>query len=113
LSPGLTRLRRDRVGKQRVARQVVAQILDHVRGFVAGERALMMRIGIDMVAEIGQPVGVEHDEGRDAAFRRAAAEFAQRPHRVFPRRFERTARNLRQHQRRDVGDFGGKNELSH
>ncbi len=109
----LARLRRDGFGQFGVARQVVAQILDHVRGLVAGERPPMMRIGVDMVAEIGEPVRVEHDEGRDAAIPRAPAEFAQRAHGVFPRRFQRTARNLRQHQRRNVGDLGGKNELSH
>jgi hypothetical protein len=111
--PGIARLLRDRFREHGVTRQVVTQILDHVRGFMAGEGAAMLRIGVDVVAEIGQPVGIEHDEGRDAAASGAPAELAQRAHRVLPRRLERTARHLRQHQRRHVGDLGGKNKLSH
>ena len=34
-------------------------------------------------------------------------------HRVFPRLPQRTALDLRQHQRRHVGDLGGENQLSH
>ena len=111
--PRARRLPGNGFGKRGVARQVVTQILDHLRRFVAGEGATMMRIGVDVVAEIGQPVRVEHHEGRDAALAGTAAEFTQRLHRAFPGALERTARDLRQHQGRHVADLGRKNEFSH
>jgi hypothetical protein len=113
IQPGLASLAGDGFGEGGIARQIVAQILDHVRRLVACERAAMLRIGIDVVAEVGKPVGIEHDEGPDTAFPGTAAEFAQGAHRAFPRRSQRTSLELRHHQRRHVTDLGGKSQRSH
>jgi hypothetical protein len=107
------RLIRDCLRKRRIARHVVAQILDHLRRFMACEGAALMRIGVDVVAEIGKPVRVEHHESRHAAFPRAAAKFAQRIDGLLPRRLQRAALGFRQYQRRHMADFGGKYNLSH
>jgi len=67
----------------------------------------MLRVGVDMVAEIGQPC-VSNTTKVETRRSLARGQFAQRPHRVFARLSQRTALDLRQHQRRHVGDLGGK-----
>jgi len=107
-----SRLLRDRFGQRRITGQIVAQVLDHLRCFVAGEGTAMLRIGVDVIAEIGQPVRIEHDKGRNAARPGTAAQLAQGRNRTGPRTLKRTALGFRQHQRRHVGDLGGENKLS-
>ncbi|MBA7638700.1 hypothetical protein ES703_46356 [subsurface metagenome] len=113
VQPALGSFGRDRFRERGIAGQVVAQILDHVRRFVTGEGAAVMRIGVDVVAEIGQPVGVEHHEGRHLALDCAAAKLAQGFNRALARGLQRAALGLRQHQRGHVADLGGKDQLSH
>ncbi|MGC0393301.1 DNA-binding transcriptional MocR family regulator [Bradyrhizobium liaoningense] len=89
---------RDSLGEARITRQIVAQILDHLRRLVARERAAMPRIGVDVVAEIGEPVGIEHHEAGDAALFRSPAQLAQGADRRLSRGTQRAAGLLRQHQ---------------
>ena len=59
---------RDHLAKFGVALVAVGQVFDEVRQFVAGVKAFKMRCVVYVVTTVDQPVGVEHNNGINAAF---------------------------------------------
>ena len=100
----LHRLVGDKLAQLRVAVVVVGHVANKMRQFVTGVDALEMVGTVDVVGAVDQPVGVEHDNGIDAHFTAALANFFMPVDRaltaavVFPRQ-------LRQIHRRHVSDF--------
>ena len=102
--PELYGLVGDKLAQLRVAVVVVGHVANKMRQFVTGVDALEMVGAVDVVGAVDQPVGVEHDDGIDAHFAAALANFFMSVDRalaaavVFPRQ-------LRQIHRRHVSDF--------
>ena len=102
--PELHRLVGDKLAQLRVAVVVVGHVANKMRQFVTGVDALKMVGTVDVVGAVDQPVGIEHDDGIDAHFTAALANFFMPVDRaltaavVFPRQ-------LRQIHRRHVSDF--------
>ena len=94
----------DKLAQLRVAVVVVGHVANKMRQFVTGVDALKMVGAVDVIGAVDQPVGVEHDDGIDAHFTAALANFFMPVDRalaaavVFPRQ-------LRQIHRRHVSDF--------
>ena len=59
----------------RVAVVVVGHVADKVRQFVAGIDAFEMVGAVNVVGAVDQPVGIENDNGIDAHFTAALANF--------------------------------------
>ena len=94
------------VGECRVSRIVVAQILDHVRRFVTGVAARMVRIGVDVKTEIRQPVRIENQERIGVPVAGTPANLLERLDRGRATAFQR-ALPLREKERRHVRNLGG------
>ena len=94
----------NQVAQLRVAVVVVGHVANKMRQFVTGVDALKMVGTVDVVGAVDQPVGIKHDNGIDAHFTAALADFfmpvdsALTAAVVFPRQ-------LRQIHRRHVSDF--------